>query len=184
MKAMVDSQLFQGYRVGAANSVVLSHLQFADDTLLLGTKSWGNVRTLRATLLIFEAMSGLRVNFNKSLLVGINISDSWLHEAAAVLSCKVGKIPFVYLGLPIGGNPRRLCFWEPIVNRIINRLSSWNSRFLSCSDRLVLLKSVLTSLPVYALSFFKAPSGIISTLDSLFNNFFWGGVRIIGKLLR
>jgi len=55
-------------------------------------------------------MSGLKVNFNKSLLVGINISDSWLNEAAAVLSCKVGKISFMYLGLSIGGNPQRLSF--------------------------------------------------------------------------
>jgi len=41
--------------------------------------------------------------------------------------------------------------------------------------RLVLLKSVLSSLPVYALSFFKAPAGIISSIESLFNSFFWGG---------
>jgi len=40
--------------------------------------------------------------------------------------------------------------------------------------RLVLLKSVLTSLPVYTLSFFKAPSGIISLIESIFKNFFWG----------
>lgn len=175
MKAMVDAQLFEGYRVGAANSVEVSHLQFVDDTLLLGTKSWANVRSLRATLLIFEAMSGLKVNFNKSLLVGVNIHESWLCEAASVLSCKVGKVPFLYLGLPIGGNPRRLSFWDPVVNRIQARLVGWNSRFLSFGGRLVLLKSVLTSLPVYALSFFKAPTGIISSIESLFNKFFWGG---------
>jgi len=40
---------------------------------------------------------------------------------------------------------------------------------------LILLKAVLTSLPVYALSFFKAPSGIISSIESLLNKFFWGG---------
>ncbi|RHN56553.1 putative reverse transcriptase zinc-binding domain-containing protein [Medicago truncatula] len=158
MKAMVDNQLFTGYSVGVANPVVVSHLQFADDTLLLGHKSWANVRALRATLAIFELMSGLKVNFNKSLLMGINISDSWLSEAASVLSCKVGKIPFLYLGLPIGGNPRRLSFWDPVVNRIKSRLSGWNSRFLSFGGRLILLKAVLTSLPVYALSFFKAPT--------------------------
>jgi len=61
------------------------------------------------------------------------------------------------------------------VNRVKSRLSSWNSRFLSFGGHLVLLKSVLTSLPVYALSFFKTPSGIISSLESLFNSFFWGG---------
>ena len=55
-----------------------------------------------------------------------------------------------------------------------NRLSGWKSRFLSFGGRLVLLKSVLTSLPVYALSFFKAPSGIISSIESLFIKFFLG----------
>jgi hypothetical protein len=41
----------------------------------------------------------------------------------------------------------------------------------------------LTSLPVYALSFFKAPAGTISSIESLLINFFWGGVRILGKHL-
>ncbi|MCI26812.1 RNA-directed DNA polymerase (Reverse transcriptase), partial [Trifolium medium] len=78
---------------------------------------------------------------------------------ASALCCKVGKIPFLYLGLSIGGASRRLGFWEPVVSRIKNRLSGWQSRFLSFGGRLVLLKSVLTSPPVYALSFFKAPAG-------------------------
>ncbi|XP_024640828.1 uncharacterized protein [Medicago truncatula] len=123
MKALVDTDLFTGYRVGRENSVVVSHLQFADDTLLIGNKSWANVRALRAGLVLFEAMSGLKVNFHKSSLVGVNIYDSWLSEAASVLGCKVGKIPFLYLGLSIGGDPRRLLFWEPVVDRIKSRLS-------------------------------------------------------------
>ncbi|PNY15749.1 cysteine-rich receptor-like protein kinase, partial [Trifolium pratense] len=57
------------------------------------------------------------------------------------------------------GDPRRLGFWEPVLDRLKNRLSGWRSRFLSFGGRLVLLKSVLTSLLVYALSVFKAPSG-------------------------
>ncbi|CAJ2635027.1 unnamed protein product [Trifolium pratense] len=160
MEAMVARNLFMGYSIGGQESVRVSHLQFADDTLLLGVRSWANVRALRAVLVLFETMSGLKVNFNKSLLVGVNISDSWLGEAASVLCCKVGKILFLYLGLQIGGDPRRLMFWEPVLSRIKNRLSGWKSRFLSFGGRLVLLKSVLTSLPVYALSFFKVPSGL------------------------
>jgi len=47
-------------------------------TILSTSKSWANVRALRAVLVIFEAMSGLKVNFIKIMLVGVNIYASWL----------------------------------------------------------------------------------------------------------
>ena len=129
---------------------------------------------MHAILLVFQSLSGLKVNFSKSCLVGVNVAHSWLAEAALVLNCKVGSIPFVYLGMPIGGNSRRLSFWEPLLNRIRSRPAGWSSKHLSFGDRLILLKSVLSSLPVYTLSFFKAPTDIISSIESLFNCFFLG----------
>ena len=65
--------------------MVVSHLQFTDDTLLIRNKSWANVRAMRAGLVLFEAMSGLKVNFHKSSLVGVNINASWLSKTASVL---------------------------------------------------------------------------------------------------
>ncbi|GAU11183.1 hypothetical protein TSUD_198070 [Trifolium subterraneum] len=135
MEAMEAQNLFVGYRVGNSAPISVSHLQFADDTLLMGTKCWANVRALRGVLVLFETMSGLKVNFNKSMLVGVNIPDSWLGEAASALGCRVGKIPFLYLGLPIEGDPRRLSFWEPVLTRLKRQLSGWKSRFLSFGDR-------------------------------------------------
>ncbi|XP_045797575.1 uncharacterized protein LOC123891718 [Trifolium pratense] len=85
MEAMVARNMFTGYSIGGPGSVSVSHLQFADDTLLMGVKSWANVRALRAVLVLFETMSGLKVNFNKSMLVGVNIPESWLCEAASTL---------------------------------------------------------------------------------------------------
>jgi hypothetical protein len=55
-------------------------------------------------------MSGLKVNFHKSELVGVNVSRSWLLEAAVVLNCKISTLPITYLGLPVGGDFRRLNF--------------------------------------------------------------------------
>ena len=67
-------------------------------------------------------------------------------------------------------------FWQPLINRINSRLSGWKSKHLSLGGRLVLLKSVLSSLPVYGLSFFNAPSGIVSSIESILNiSFFFGG---------
>jgi len=185
MKSLSDNNLFIGYMVGSTEPVTVSHLQFADDTLILGKKSWANIRAMRAVLVLFEKMFGLKVNFNKSQLVGVNVSTSWLSKAAVALGCKVGSVPFVYLGLPIGGNARRLAFWEPLLNRINSRLSSWSSKHLSFGGRLVLLKYVLSSLPIYALSFFEAPACIISSIESILNCFFFlgGGVRTTEKYL-
>jgi hypothetical protein len=147
MRALVQSSIFTGYSVGTVSPTVVSHLKISNDTLLLGVKSWANIRAMRAVLVLFEAVSGLKVNFHKSMLVGVNVVEAWLSKAAVVLGCSVGKIAFLYLRLPIGGDSRHLSFWDPVVNRIRSRLSGWKSCFLSCGARLVLLKVILTSLP-------------------------------------
>jgi len=139
-----------------------------------------NVRALRTILTLFEAMFGLKVNFHKSMFVGVNVKESWLGEVTFVLFCKIGKIPFVYLGLPIGGDARCLSFWDPVIDRI---KSDWKSKNLSFGSRLILLKSVLSSLPVHALSFFRAPTGIISSIESILINFFWGGCEDKRKIV-
>jgi len=59
------------------------------------------MRSMWAVLLIFEQLPGLKVNFQKSLLTGVNISDPWLAEAALILNYRVGAFLFMYLGLPI-----------------------------------------------------------------------------------
>jgi hypothetical protein len=59
--------LFKGYKIGNEGTffVWVSHLQFADDTLILGEKSWVNIRVMKSILILFEFISGLKVNFYK-----------------------------------------------------------------------------------------------------------------------
>ncbi|KEH21540.1 transmembrane protein, putative [Medicago truncatula] len=68
----------------------------------------------------------------------------------------MGRLPFVYLEILIGGDSRNLNVWCPMLDRIKTILSGSKSRNLSLDDRLVLLMFVLSSLLVYFLSFFKA----------------------------
>jgi hypothetical protein len=56
-------------------------------------------------LILFEEISGFKINFDKSMLFGVNVIESWLHEATSVMNCKHDRLPFLYLGLPIGGDP-------------------------------------------------------------------------------
>ena len=71
----------------------------------------------------------------------------WFEECVAR---KVGDGVDIYLSFYIGCDPRRLLFQESVLNHIKNRLSGGKSHFLSFfCGRLILLKFVLTSLPVY-----------------------------------
>lgn len=169
----IRSGCFKGYMV---SNVQQHHiLQYADDTILLGEGSWENLWSLKSILRGFELVSGLKVNFYKSKLYGINVEDQFLNAASTFLSCNVDKFPFRFLGLPVGANPRRCDTWKPVVDAMKKKLSSWNGRNLSMGGRVTLINSVLSSLPLYYFAFFKAPKKILNELIKIQRMFLWGG---------
>lgn len=121
-------------------------------------------------------VSGLRVNFHKSCLMGVNVSEEFLVMASTFLNCKVGLIPFMYLGLPVGANPKKLSTWEPVLERISAKFSSWRNRYISLGGRIVLLNSVLNSIPIFYLSYLKMPVRVIKKVEGIQRRFLWGGV--------
>jgi hypothetical protein len=56
-------------------------------------------------------MLGLKVNFVESRLFGVNIDDAFLNTVARFLNCKLGRMSFIYLALPVGANPRTEATW-------------------------------------------------------------------------
>jgi hypothetical protein len=63
------------------------------------------------------------------MLVGvINVDGNWLVDALMVMNCKIGQILFIYLGLPIGGNPRCHSLWLSLIEKI-KMLFGWKSHF-------------------------------------------------------
>jgi len=54
MNATIEAWIFTRYKVGRSDTVSITHLQFTDDTLLLGEKGWANVRTLKVVLNLLE----------------------------------------------------------------------------------------------------------------------------------
>jgi hypothetical protein len=51
--------------------------------------------------MLFEKISGMRINFNKSEFIPMNLVNEEIHEIAHVLNYLVGALPFKYLGVPI-----------------------------------------------------------------------------------
>jgi hypothetical protein len=66
MRVLVQTSIFTGYSIGSVSPAVISHLQFADDTLIMGVKSWANIHALWGVLVLFEAISVLKINFIKA----------------------------------------------------------------------------------------------------------------------
>jgi len=114
--------LFSGWEVGRER-VQVDLLQFADDTIFFCKLSYDNVLAIKAILRIFELVSGHRINFHKSKvgLVGISHLDRFIYSKC--LNCCLMEIPFKYLHITVGGNPKRSNFLSPIVDKIKSRLS-------------------------------------------------------------
>ncbi|GJX37033.1 reverse transcriptase domain, reverse transcriptase zinc-binding domain protein [Tanacetum coccineum] len=114
MNEAVINGIFRVIKVGR-NNVMVSHLQYADDTIFFGEWNKENAKSLMCILKCFEEVSGLCVNYCKSKLYGIEVNEGEVREMAAWMGCGVGEFPFTYLGLPIGKNMRRVNAWNPVV---------------------------------------------------------------------
>jgi len=169
MNSTTAAKLFSSYSVDDNEVVNISHLRFADDTLLLREKSWANDR--EDVLILFELLSRLKVNFCKSMMVGLNVSNSWLVKAALILNCRTCSFPFVYLGFQLMMIRDVYNFGFPYLIGL-KRDHQGGKVGIYVWGHLVFLKSFMSSLRVYFLSFFKAPTCIISSIESLFKCFF------------
>ncbi|GKD02121.1 RNA-directed DNA polymerase, eukaryota [Tanacetum coccineum] len=161
-----DNGIFKG--IFLANSGAnLSLLQYADDALFFGEWSRANALNLIHILRCFELASGLKVNIDKSRVIGVNVPVNEVVSMAASLGCSHDALPFFYLGLPVGKRMNTCDGWNEVIHRFRNKLSSWKANTLSIGGRLTLVKAVLGSLPIYYFSLFKAPQKVINTLESI-----------------
>ncbi|XP_028112697.1 uncharacterized protein LOC114310805 [Camellia sinensis] len=79
-----------------------------------------NVLLQRAlsSVLIKGLVFGLKINFSKSLVSGIGVPDQLVEEFVNRLHCKSKRLPFPYLGLPLGANPRLRKTWRLVVDKM------------------------------------------------------------------
>jgi hypothetical protein len=99
-----------------------------------------------------------------------------------IFRCLESTLPISYLGLPFGGNPSRVAFWNPVINKVEQRLAPWKRGFISKGGRLVLIKAVLSNLPSYFMSVFSIPILVAKKLEKLQRNFFWNDGLVQRKI--
>jgi hypothetical protein len=128
----------------------------------------------------FAESTGLHVNYHKSNIYPINVSDQKLAILANTFHCKVGAMPFTNLGLPLGLKNPNLGAFLPLIQKIERRLAS-TSVFLSQAGRLQMVNAVFSSLPTYYMCTLKLPNTVIKQIDKFRRHCLWRGSDINAK---
>ncbi|XP_075083429.1 uncharacterized protein LOC142167168 [Nicotiana tabacum] len=168
-------QWIQGFSVGTniGNSVTISHLLYADDTLIFCEADRVQIMYLNLTLQLFEALSGLHINKQKSIIYPVNRVSN-IEELAGIIGCSIGSLPTTYLGLPLRTKFKSCDIWNGVVENFEKRLASWQQQYLSMGGRLTLISSVLDSIPTFVKSLFSIPKKVLKRLDKIRRDFFMG----------
>lgn len=117
-------------------------IQYVDDTLIIMPADSQQLQNLMTMLQKFSASTGLQVNYHKSSLVLINISNERANELAAILNYKRECMPFTYRGLPMVTTRPKVDDLMPMVSRLDKRLSGI-ATMMSYPGRLIRLKKQL-----------------------------------------
>ncbi|GJZ09582.1 hypothetical protein Tco_0543865, partial [Tanacetum coccineum] len=106
-----------------------------------------------------DAASGLRINMNKSKLMGIYVDGDIVDQVDLKVECVTLKSPFSYIGSKLGGLMSRIHSWNETVDCMVDRLSKWKMKTLSIGG--------VTTHGIYSMPFFngvdigdKKPTGV------------------------
>nr|GEV11151.1 RNA-directed DNA polymerase, eukaryota, reverse transcriptase zinc-binding domain protein [Tanacetum cinerariifolium] len=124
--------LFKGIQI--QGSMAISHLFYADDAVFIGEWSDFNLDNIVKILKCFFLASGLKINIQKSQVLGVGVPRNIVNQAASLIGCAIMQNPF----------------------------------------RLTLLKSVVGASPLYNMSIYKVPKGVLKEMEAIRCNFFNG----------
>jgi hypothetical protein len=128
--------------------------------------------TLKGLLRCFADSTGLRVNYNKSFLVPINVEEDRALHLANTIGCQVVAMPFTYLGLPLGTTKPTVDEFTPFLNRIERRMM-WLNKLVSYRGRLILINSILSAMCTFYMCASKMPISILEQVDKYRKHCLW-----------
>uniref|UniRef100_A0A803PJT8 Reverse transcriptase domain-containing protein n=1 Tax=Cannabis sativa TaxID=3483 RepID=A0A803PJT8_CANSA len=165
---------FHGISI-ARNAPVISHLLFADDTLLFARATQTSYNAIKAALQMYNQATGQQVNFSKSSILfspntPSHVSDYFYSNLGLAHKPFMSK----YLGVPQCFGRSKKSSFNFVLDRVSSHLNVWNNKFFSKAGKEVRLKAVIQAIPSYVMSCFKIPASIRKKVEKLMAQFWWG----------
>ena len=156
----------------------INHLLFADDTMFFCKANAANAQTLNKILATYESLSGQLINTQKSAVsFSKNSSNELKAQIKQILGIENSGGFGKYLGLPEQfGRWKRDAFGF-IVDHMKRKAICWSSKHLSRVGKMVMLRSVLATIPSHAMSCFKLPQTLCAQIQSLLTRFWWDSTQ-------
>ena len=176
LSSLINKAVKEGFLTGCrirgrdGIGIQVSHLLFADDTLVFCEDSQEQLTFLSWLLLWFEATSSLCINLNKSEILPMGRVEN-VELLAAELGCKVGYLPSTYLGLLLGAPHKLVVVWDAMEERMRKRLALWKRQFISKGGRITLIRSTLASMSTYLMSLLCMPRVVKLRLEKIQRDF-------------
>lgn len=150
---------------------------YADDATIFLKPIKEEIWVISELLRSFGDASGLNVNVSKSAVFPIRCDGLNLQDIMGGFSCQIKNFPCTYLGLPLHYKQLRRVDFQPLIDKMANRLPTWKGRFLNKAGRLKLLNTVLSSIPTYFLTAFALKKWLLKRLDKIRRGFLWKGLE-------
>jgi hypothetical protein len=177
-KMVLEAQA-NGLLTGLAPDLIdkgVAIMQYADDTVICISHDLEKALNLKLLLYIFELMSGLKINFQKSELFLIGGDNTIADHYSSMFGCQIGTLPMNYLGVPVSFRNLKNSDLVFIDEKFVKKLDAWKSAS-SSGGRLVLVNACLSSLPSYIMSLFLLNKTFIEKLDKHRRRFLWHGKK-------
>ncbi|KAG5580719.1 hypothetical protein H5410_051346 [Solanum commersonii] len=148
--------------------LAISHLQYADDTLIFCDAREMPTKVFKNHLDIVRSHLRITHQLGESFIYPINKVPN-INALANILGGRIGELPTVYLGMPLGDKRKSKGIWNNVLEKCEKKLVNWKSKYLSLGGRVTLINGVLDAMPTYMMSIFPMPANVIDRMDAIRN---------------